>query len=129
MKLITIILIFISSICLSQTYTYFDTFDKNELFDTGLMKWRQDSTIWNVFFEKTSGVMIFQDTLSKNWFSFTVVEEGTKDTQKYNYSYRCIDNVGREAYLYFYKDIEYSIIKIQYPMLTLRYKRLLKPVK
>jgi hypothetical protein len=126
MKLTAIILIFISFQCLSQTYTYFDTFDKNEIYDNSLMEWRVDSIVWNVFFQKTSGLILFQDTLSKDWFSFKIVDEGSTDSKEYNYSYRCIDNVNREAYIYFYKDGEYSIIKVEYPMFTLRYKRLLR---
>lgn len=125
MKLLTIISLLISTISLSQTYTYFDTYNKNEVFVTETMKWRQDSTVWHLFLERDLGIMLFQDTITKDWFSFRVVEEGSKDQKAYNYSYRCVDNTNKEAYLYFYKDQEYSIIKIQYPYLTLRFKKLL----
>ena len=126
MKILTTIMIFISSICLSQNYTYFNTFDKNEVYNTQTMKWRQDTTAWYVFFEKDMGLILFQDTLSKDWFSFKIVEQGTKDREKYNYSYRCVDNTKKEAYLYFYRDEKYSIIKVEYPYLTIKYKSLLK---
>lgn len=126
MKLLTTLMILISTISLSQNYTFFDTFDKNEVFINKTMKWKQDTTVWDVFFEKPTGLILFQDTLSKDWFSFKIVEEGTNDIETYNYSYKCTDNTGKEAYLYFYKDKEYSTIKIEYPLFTIKYKRLLK---
>lgn len=136
MKLLIIILLSISTACVSQNYTYHNTYDVNEEFNNSTMKWENltdslgHTMVWSVFFEKTIGIIVFQDTVSKNWLSFKILDIENKEdkiTGYYKYSYRCSTNTRHgDVYIYFYRGDDYSVVKVQYPELTIRLRVLIK---
>jgi hypothetical protein len=119
--------------CLSiKTYSqtepqYYITYDIVEIFDRQDGEWksqRYDSTdayrVWYTFFDKTLGIIILQDSVTKNSYVYRITSEHHIDEH-----WRYLTKIAKttEAMLDFYKDENFHILRIDMPTLSMKYKR------
>lgn len=126
-KSLLILLMFLSIKTYSQEPEYYITYDIVEIFDREDGQWksqRYDSTdayrIWYTFFDKKLGIIILQDSVTKNSYVYVITSEHHTDT---HWKYLTKISKTTEAMLDFYKDDNFHILRIDMPMLSMKYKR------
>jgi len=130
MKSITILFIFLSFINFAQNYTFFETYNIHEFFSEKELKWKQvesDSAmnhlVWNVFFEKQKGIIMFQDSATGDFFQYKIAGLEVKN-EKYTYKSEKITSLlSKEIYIIFYEADGYRVVKIEDPDIYIRFKR------
>ena len=113
----------------SQNYTFFDTYNIHEFFSKQELKWKQvesDSAmnhlVWNVFFEKENGIIMFQDSATGDFFKYKIMGLEVKNDVFTYKSLKKTTLTSKDIYIYFYEEDGFKTVKIDDPEISIRFK-------